>query len=59
MILESDLRDIHPKWAGGVPSTMHIQDGLPIPKSVQFNLSALLNGRSSLKNGLVILKMNI
>lgn len=35
MILESDLRDIHPKWAGGVPSTMHIQDGLPIPKSVR------------------------
>jgi len=35
MVLESDLRDIHPEWAGGVPSTMHIQGGLPIPKTVR------------------------
>lgn len=59
MILESDLRDIHPKWAGGVPSTMHIQDGLPIPKSVRVQSFSPAEWESSLKNGLVILKMNI
>lgn len=59
MILESDLRDIHLNGPVGFHQLCIYRMGYPFLSQYEFNLSALLNGRSSLKNGLVILKMNI
>ncbi|HAX3387875.1 TPA: restriction endonuclease, partial [Escherichia coli] len=35
MIPEIELRDIQPKGSSDVPSSSHIQTGLPIPKTVR------------------------
>ncbi|NPE49960.1 hypothetical protein E0I03_01795 [Dickeya dadantii] len=35
MVSEIELRDIQPKGVAGVPSSSHVQTGLPIPKTVR------------------------
>lgn len=59
MIPEIELRDIQPKGSSDVPSSSHIQTGLPIPKQCGFSSLALTNGSRLQRNGQVISKMNM
>lgn len=59
MIPEIELRDIQPKGSSDVPSSSHIQTGLPIPKTVRVQFFSPDEWESFTEEWASYLKMNM